>query len=766
MRRCSLLALTFVVTMLVGAAAAQAVVVDVNAFGSGASVPFSSSDQSGYVGVALGPGTCGDLQSTGACASLANLDVPLVTSSGPCTDPALAPDLWVFGQTDRLPNDALCYHGGGVMHQGVMHQNETFALTWDAPFSNGSERNYPSWTRDYVEQFLRDVGDGSGTLTSPYAVTTQYSDGSGKAQNSSKYGGGCIDYGGVGGSQCEFGNPTGAGHDFPPSGCTPSGVSAISAEGTTSNTVCLTDSQIQSEVATMVAQTGIVGRTAGYTPTVVLPTPPGVDMCLDATGKLCSSNSSVVPPAPSAGVTGDGNIDTGNYLVELSYVTSSGESLPGPPTTVDVTEPDSAISILPPPEVNGVTGWYAYIATGNGSAYVRQGSSDGFNPTGVVLGDVQSTGAPPLPYFCSYHSQVEVGGTDVAYVVQPWTALTGCDEPDAPAIPANATPQQLGADTGIRLVSPLSQSHISAIVDPWMNGWFALDGAEMDDNGGCTPLSTVDTATVGSSAQNPYLLQHEFNNAGALSSDPNTYGGCAPKVLLSPAFVVPSSINQGDEVELDGSATASTLIVPGSDYSWDFGDGTPRATGPSVLHTYAEGGTYTVKLTVTDRGGNTASLSEAIAVLNQNGQPVVETGTPVSSSGGSAGSSGPGGGGASTPPALQVHLLLMPQALTAALRSGIAVRVSTNQAVDGFAYVSITRSLARRLRIRAGRGPSVTIGQGTVSRLKDGSATLHLHLSRSVVNKLKKLRHVTLTVRLALVSATGNKLAVVAAAHY
>ncbi len=51
-----------------------------------------------------------------------------------------------------MPERSLCYQGGAVMHK-----NETFALTWDP------QRTYWSGTRGYVEQYLRDVADGSGS---------------------------------------------------------------------------------------------------------------------------------------------------------------------------------------------------------------------------------------------------------------------------------------------------------------------------------------------------------------------------------------------------------------------------------------------------------------------------------------------------------------------------------------------------------------------------------------------------------------------------
>src|SRR5205085_3640701 len=140
----------------------------------------------------------------------------------------------------------------------------------------------------------------------------------------------------------------------------------------------------------------------------------------------------------------------------------------------------------------------------------------------------------------------------------------------------------------------LSAGTIAAIVNPGLNGWYALDGSEINDNGGCAPAGKdLDTVTLGNIS---YVIQREFNNAGTLAFEPNTYFGCAPNVLLTPTFVVPSAVNQGDTVELDGSPTASTLLVPKADYQWDFGDGT-TGVGPSVEHIYGAGGTYSVKLT-------------------------------------------------------------------------------------------------------------------------------------------------------------------------
>src|SRR5579864_3539878 len=107
-------------------------------------------DNGTLAGVALVPGTDFSTPPSG---------VTVQTASG-CTDPALqfTPDLaFASGSTP------LCWRGGSVMHA-----NETFALTWD-PY-----RQYWAGTRGYIEQYQRNVADGSGSFTSPFSVTSQY----------------------------------------------------------------------------------------------------------------------------------------------------------------------------------------------------------------------------------------------------------------------------------------------------------------------------------------------------------------------------------------------------------------------------------------------------------------------------------------------------------------------------------------------------------------------------------------------------------------
>lgn len=629
---CITTALTLVVS-LVAASGAQAVVVDTNPAANGQASVTYPADRSSYYGVALAPVmdpvTHTDTL-TATRALLAHTGIPTVVSSMACSDPALTSDF-------SLPSSALCSHGGGVIHA-----NETFALVWDPHPHN-------DYAAPYVEQFLRDVADGSGSFGSPFSIAPQYTDAGGRAANSWLYGGG-YDYSNA----------------YPTNGCVVSGTHhyASTPAGLTDidNDICLTDAQIKSELQSMVTQSGLIGRTQpGHTPMLVLLTPPGVETCLDSTGDLCSANSDPTQPPGSA--------------------------------------------------------------------------------------------ADPAPQFCSYHSQVNVGGTVLDYVVQPWSTQSNCDEPDAtPSLPTGAVdPDTLAQAMGARLVSPLSEAMIASTVNPAFNGWFALDGSEINDNG-CIPLNLgLDKATVGSSA---YFLQREFNNGGTLIDDPFA-SPCAPSVGLDPQFVVPSPIDAGDVVEFDGSKSRSTLEVPRANFSWSFGDGT-SAVGPSVVHSYSRGGTYTVTLRVTDRGGNVATTSQQVVVLGPSGQLVVP---PVIS----LPTSQPG---KSTKPALAVRVALMPQGLKGVLRSGVAVTVTSNQSANGIVTLSIPRSAAKRAHIKVGRGPTVVIGRGTVSKIHSGSNHLRIRLSKTTATKLKRLGHVTLTIRLALVATGGHRITVDAAGHY
>lgn len=255
-----------------------------------------------------------------------------------------------------------------------------------------------------------------------------------------------------------------------------------------------------------------------------------------------------------------------------------------------------------------------------------------------------------------------------------------------------------------------------------------------------TVVASMCVAATGAQAVGLSLFDQHMNRGGSPPS----------------AFTAPSAVNQGDVIALDASMGPRQLGVPATSYRWSFGDGT-TAVGPSVEHAYTQARTRTVKLEVISRAGGVSSYTQTVHVLRSQ---VARVSTASDSPTGVA------AGTSSSQPALQVRLLLMPESLPTLLRSGIATRVTSNQTVAGFAFVSISPAAAKRAHINAGHGPSVVIGRGTITRIGAGTANVRLHLAKVTVAKLKALAHVTLSVRLALVAATGDQLAIDTAGQY
>ena len=133
------------------------------------------------------------------------------------------------------------------------------------------------------------------------------------------------------------------------------------------------------------------------------------------------------------------------------------------------------------------------------------------------------------------------------------------------------------------------------------------------------------------------------DNLGSWTSAPSSYyfNGSIDEVAVYPyalsetqirnhygigmGFVSPTAVFTAAPTDLSvvfdasGSSAASPATL--SSYSWDMGDGTPALTGPNVNHSYALAGTYTVKLTVVDSNGLSATSEQQVSVLGPNQLP-------------------------------------------------------------------------------------------------------------------------------------------------
>jgi PKD repeat protein len=125
-----------------------------------------------------------------------------------------------------------------------------------------------------------------------------------------------------------------------------------------------------------------------------------------------------------------------------------------------------------------------------------------------------------------------------------------------------------------------------------------------------------DPGTVGDTAIVSVIPVGDNGNNAVSRSLAINFTGPSNRTAPVPDFVVvPAAPERGAPVRFDASATTDegAACLDKCTYAWEFGDGN-SATGRIVSHTYSVGRAFTVKLTVTDAAGSTASVVRVINV--------------------------------------------------------------------------------------------------------------------------------------------------------
>lgn len=483
----------------------------------------------------------------------------------------------------------LDYNGGPVMTS-----NTDYLLFWRPSTAAAYPSDYKSGLRTYFEALAHDSG-GHQNVDS---VAGQYNDAAG----------------GFAGYDVKFGGELTDEDPYPASGCTRA-------------PICLTDEQIQTEIAKFVTEHGLpTGLGVEY----FLLTPEKVESCFEAgAAEVCSANSQepfycayhLDIHLGGGGVilyANDPFVDEKNCDMPENHINGSSDSaLFGGLShehleTVTDPEPNSA--------------WTDYM-TGEESGYEVADKCNSIDPEiefGEPLGTVEVSGEQ-LPY------NQEIDGQKY-YIQREWSnqghecmqrfTFSGT-EPTAAFTAKVSTPH-----TDVALNAAASTAPGGVHDYSWN-----LNAGEEE---GFTHLPLFGEFT-GPNVLAEFPKADEYNVALTVFGADGTSIGAARVLKVgglgpSASIGVAGSPTAGEAAAFSGAASNDPGGAVAS-YQWQFGDGSV-AGGVSPSHTYAAPGAYTVKLLVTGSDGLNAEASRAVEVAS------------APEGGGSGGGGGAGGGGA------------------------------------------------------------------------------------------------------------------------
>ncbi len=478
-------------------------------------------------------------------------------------------------------NGNLDYHGGPVVHSSA-----PYLIFWDP----GSA--IPSAEKTDLENYFADSAADSGLSTNVFGVDRQFTDSTGFA-----------DYKMTWASSHAITDT----QPYPTTGnCT--------ATPVYSETVCLNDSQLQNEVARLVAANGLPtdgtsGALTANAPIYEVVTPPSVNSCFNsppntqcADNTFCAYHSSftngggaLLLYANIATVIAANNPKSCQFDNNSLVQEPNGNQIGDVATKYMSHETNETIT---DPQLDA---WWD-SNSGNedgdncnfwGSTVDPQGSSnpDAFLPT---LGGTAAGG--------NLYDQVINGGH--FYTQTEWSnGNVNCEaQPAAASLSAAFTaPSGAAAGSPVTFDPTASTSTAGYTSETWNFG----DGTSSFATTG--PTSQSHTYAANGNYTVTLTLVDTFGNVSTVSHVASIHPAAVPAFSVTTGHPV-----AGSPVAFNGSGSSE----PGgsiASYSWNFGDGS-TGTGTTPSHTYAHAGSYTVALTVTDGFGSTASTSKSVAV--------------------------------------------------------------------------------------------------------------------------------------------------------
>jgi PKD domain len=629
----------------------------------------------------------------------------------------------------------------------VVHSSAVYVIYWDPTY------HYHDDWKEKIDEFVQRIGGASNSLDDPLAVDTQYTDKTNQpAYNRVTFRGAAEDY-----------------VAYPNSHCTdPRPLEEVKVVHTY-QLGCLTDLQLREQLESYIS---LHNLPKGMNTIYYLLTPPGLTVCLnEETGVKAHCSDFERSKEEEA----EDRYETASY--ENGFCSYHSDINPGKSPDGDT---NTILYSVIPWTAGGLHDGDFTVKDQNQADYCQDG---GFN---AAENEENERTAP---------------------VQQEPNQNEHC-------------PEAIGdgyCDVGLAdlIINQISQEQQDVVTDPLLNAWHDPSGKEVADE--CrnyfAPVEGTYKANPKTEAGTLYNQAIEggkyyLNDAFNLAALRLTYPGipCIPGVDLLPKFTAPNPVNVNDIVSFDGMESMITLNsafgfeTSGSPdanyatYKWNFGDGSTEISGyapgtapcsepwlspcaASVYHSYAYGGTYNVTLTVTDVGGNTASVTEPITVVGPSAPST--SGSGGSGSSGSTGTTGttgtttPGSTPGTTPvtsapenvPPPIARAAVLSRSLKSALgKGGLVVRYSVSEQVAGHIEVLLPRTIAKKLGITgetavglaAGTPAQVVIAKAFLVTTKGGGSVVHIQFSKRTVARLKKVHKVTLLLRLAVRNAASH----------
>jgi PKD repeat protein len=203
-------------------------------------------------------------------------------------------------------------------------------------------------------------------------------------------------------------------------------------------------------------------------------------------------------------------------------------------------------------------------------------------------------------------------------------------------------------------------------------------------------------------------------------------------------------------------------------YAWDLdGDGEfDDGTSEEASHVFSWGGTYTVKLRVTDDSGRSATIDHAITVAGDPPPSSTPTPTPTPGAGTGSGAGGAAGSGTGSPPgaggpraadrtAPTVSARIARQPLDTVRSKGLAMTLVASEACSVKVSLELDKATARRLKLE--RRPKGNVVVGTAQQTLVGpQATARVKLTAKARKALRRVRSVKLRIALSATDSAGN----------